>query len=355
MPPLHGGDLHGGDLATARQLFGDGDWLDLSTGINPRSYPVPAIPAAIWARLPQRDLEEAVERAARDYYALPDRIGLVAAPGTQALIQWLPDLTAPGPVAIVGPTYGEHALAWTRAGYQIRPVPDLAALGPEQIGDILHAVVVNPNNPDGRRWRPEELAAVAERLAARGGLLVVDESFADVTPELSAVTLAERHGLVVLRSFGKFFGLAGVRLGFLIATPKLALAVQQRLGPWAVSGPALAIAATALSDRAWIDATRTRLAGDVIRLDAVLSAAGLTIVGGTDLFRLARHPQAGALYNQLARRHILIRQYPDQPQWLRFGVPDAPEAFARLAAALTVAVHGAGTPGLTVAPEEPRG
>ena len=140
---------HGGDLteAIARHGGAPGSWLDLSTGINPRPWPIPqALPESAWQRLPSRTDAEALNAAARKTYGVPDGAGMAAASGTQALIQLLPYLAAPGPVAIVGPTYSEHALAWSNAGHPVIAIDNLGAC-PD---GAVHAVIVNPNNPDGR-------------------------------------------------------------------------------------------------------------------------------------------------------------------------------------------------------------
>jgi cobalamin biosynthetic protein CobC len=271
--------------------------------------------------------------AARRYYGTTADHPMAAAPGSQALIQWLPRVVPvrldAGCVAILSPAYGEHAKCWRDGDYRVEAIARL-----EQVAD-RHAVVVigNPNNPDGRRTTPATLLALAEQLAARGALLVVDEAFADVDPKLSVATAAGRPGLVVLRSFGKFFGLAGARLGFAFGSAELTARLSDALGPWAVGGPALRVAAQAMNDAGWIVGMRRLLAEAAAQLDAVLKAGGLEIAGGTDLFRLAAHPEAGEIYSRLGRRGILVRDFRDHPQWLRFGIP--PESgLARLAAAL---------------------
>lgn len=335
--PGPGGLQHGGRLAEAERRFGrpSAGWLDLSTGINPFAYPVPALPAEAWQRLPDEGDMALLMAAARRYYGTTAGQPMAAAPGSQALIQWLPRVV---PVrldadcaAIVSPTYGEHDKCWRDGGYRVEAID-----GIEQVAD-RHAVVVigNPNNPDGRRTTPATLLALAERLAARGALLVVDEAFADVDPKLSLATAAGRPGLVALRSFGKFFGLAGARLGFAFGPADLMARLADALGPWAVGGPVLRVAAQAMNDATWIVAMRRRLAEAAAQLDATLKAGGLEIVGGTDLFRLAAHPEAGETYSRLGRRGILVRDFRDHPAWLRFGIP--PESgLARLAAALAV-------------------
>lgn len=322
---------HGGDLDRARARFGepDGGWLDLSTGINPEPYAVGDAEGADFASLPQPQACEVLMAAAAAYYGVNDPALVVPAPGTQALIQWLPRLCPPGPVAIVGPTYGGYLEPWRAAGHDVSMAPDLASA----IDDAATVILANPNNPDGTSRQPAELGAAAQTLAGRGGRLIVDEAFADTEPGLSAASLTGMDGLVILRSFGKFFGLAGLRLGFALAPGDMALALRGALGPWAVSGPALAIGTRALADRSWIAATRARLSEGRARLDAMLADAGLGIIGGTDLFRLIADPAAPDLFQHLGHAGIFARHFPERPHWLRFGLPPT-AGFPRLEAAL---------------------
>ena len=324
---------HGGDLTEAMARYGGSPqmWLDLSTGVNPRPWPIPTdMPDGIWHHLPTRAAEAALSAAAREAYAVPAGTEIVAAPGTQSLIQWLPQLASVGPVAIVGPTYQEHALAWRMGGHQVIARTDLDKLPDE----VHHAVIVNPNNPDGRVMSRAALARVAARLRERGGWLVVDEAFADVTPDISVVELCADLPVVVLRSFGKFYGLAGLRLGFAIAMPDIAQRIALALGPWPCSGPALTIGAAALRDREWADRARVAVQRQAHKFDAVLANAGFTIVGGTGLFRLVRRSDAVKVHAALAAKHIWCRHFEWADDLLRFGLPPGDRDFERLAAAL---------------------
>ena len=323
---------HGGDLTEAITRYGGNaaDWLDLSTGINPWPYPFGDIADAAWQRLPARADEQALLAAARKAYRVPEGVDIVAAAGTQALIQWLPHLAANGPVAIVGPTYNEHAPAWQNAGHEAIVIADLAAL-PD---NVVHAVIVNPNNPDGRIVDHTTLAAAAAKLQQRGGWLVIDEAFADVDPGIGAAVLCENLPVVILRSFGKFYGLAGLRLGFAISAPDVIKRIATALGAWAVSGPALHVGAAALSDDAWVDRMREQLTEHATRLDYILTQAGGRIIGGTTLFRLVRHPDARYLHVQLARQRVWVRRFDYAGEWLRFGQPPDDAALGRLADAL---------------------
>ena len=317
-PPIE----HGGDPAALEAVYGrpaDG-WLDLSTGINPEGYPLGDLPEADFRGLPPAGLMADLLAAARRFYGVPDGAAVVAAPGSQALIQWLPRLLPSGRVYIEKYTYNEHSPAWRAAGHE-----------------VLHScvqcgfrVVVNPNNPDGRIVAPADLLARVRS----DGLLVVDEAFADAAPGHSVASRTGRPGLVVLRSLGKFFGLAGVRLGFALTDPALGARLATALGPWSVSTPAARLGLRALGDRAWIDATRRRLAERAAALDVLLLKAGFTVIGGTVLFRLVDSPRAPAVFERLARAGIAVRRFAGQPRRLRFGLPGQPADWARLEAAL---------------------
>jgi cobalamin biosynthetic protein CobC len=341
----HGGQPvpHGGNLGDARARYGTppGGWVDLSTGINPHPYPLPDLPPALWTALPQADDHAALLAAAAGAYGAPSPESLVAAPGTQALIQLLPRVLGSDRAAVIGPTYGEYAPAWRAAGACVREVDDLDAGLAALDGARRPALILcNPNNPDGRRIEPARLTALADRLARRAGTLVVDEAFADVVPSVSVAAAADRSGLVVLRSFGKFFGLAGLRLGFAVAAPDLAAALGRALGPWAVAGPALAVGRTALTDDAWQTAMRARLDREAAELRRLLGRAGLEIAGGTPLYVLARHAQAATCHDRLAREGLWVRAFPERPERLRLGLPGSAAAWERLTAALGRARHG---------------
>ncbi|KAA0593533.1 cobalamin biosynthetic protein CobC [Azospirillum lipoferum] len=329
---VHGPLLHGGDLDGARAAFPGAPepWIDLSTGINPWPYPLPPVPRDAWTRLPGRRAEAALRTAAADCYGVPSAELVAAASGSQALIQLLPRLRAPGSVAVLGPTYAEHARCWALAGHDVRMVGEVASA--DGLTDVL--VVVSPNNPDGRRWPVARLLELGAAQAARGGWLVVDEAFADMRPEDSLAPHAGRPGLVILRSFGKFFGLAGLRLGIALAPADLAAALREAIGPWSVSGPGLSIATAALGDRGWIASTRDRLAGAAAELDRLLEDAGLRVAGGTELFRLVEDARAPALYHALGAAGILVRRFEHRPDWLRFGLPGDDAAWQRLGDAL---------------------
>lgn len=318
--------MHGGNLDDARAAFPEAPepWIDLSTGINPVPYPIDPPTGRAWTRLPgAADLHALAQAAAAAYGVEADAVA--AAPGTQALIQLLPRLVGGERVSILGPTYGEHARAWAAAGAEVSTAGEL-----EELEGADVAVVVNPNNPDGFAAKPGDLSA----LAARVRLLVVDEAFADVMPEVALSTVGLPDNAVVLRSFGKAYGLAGLRLGFALAVPRRAAEITAALGPWAVSGPAIEIGRRALADAGWLAAATARLKADAARLDGLIASAGLSVAGGTPLFRLAEGGQAQSVFLRLARRGILTRPFGYASDWLRLGLPGEEAEWTRVAEAL---------------------
>jgi cobalamin biosynthetic protein CobC len=330
--PLAG---HGGNLIAARKAYPQAPepWLDLSTGVNPYAYPFAHPPMESFTRLPQPEERRALEAAAAMSYHAPAAAEVVAAPGTQAIINWLPHLVPARRVGILGVTYCEHARSWAASGAELTVVEDLSGLEDKDI-----AIVVNPNNPDGRLIAAADLHALAAILCKHGGLLIIDEAFVDfLDPGASAVPDTTESGVVVLRSFGKTYGLPGLRLGFAVAPKFLAEKLRSAFGPWPVSGAAIAIGGKALTDAAWLAATRARLHADARALDKILTAAGFALVGSSVLFRLVRHEDAHFWFGRLAESGILVRRFAAHPDWLRFGIAGTDADMARLCEALVFA------------------
>jgi cobalamin biosynthetic protein CobC len=320
---------HGGKLRAAAQRFGrdPSDWLDLSAGLNPVGYPAPALTADAWQRLPETD--PALLAAACAYYGAPRMLTMA---GTQAAIQLLPQLRAPSRVVVSAPSYAEHAHHWARHRHTMREVA-YADLDAAVDGcDVL--VVCNPNNPTGELIAPEILLGWAERLAARGGWLVVDEAFADTAPANSVCAASDAPGLIVLRSLGKFFGLAGVRVGFVAAEAALLDALADLAGPWCISGPAQQIAIAALRDHAWQTDARARLLADGARLHALLATHGIAS-HGCALFQWWSETQAPAFWQHMAERGILVRLFTNAAHGIRLGLPPDDASWRRLTTALT--------------------
>ncbi len=319
---------HGGRLHRAAREYGIPleDWLDLSTGISPFAWPVPAIPPSAWHRLPEDD--DGVIDAARAYYRAPHVLPVA---GSQAAIQALPQLRSSSRVGIIAPGYAEHAYAWQRARHHVERHAADALLANSEQWDVL--VLVHPNNPGGERFHPHDLLRVHAELAARGGWLVVDEAFMDVTPQDSLCPYTDRDGLIVLRSVGKFFGLAGARAGFVCAAPAWLEALQERLGPWTLSGPTRYVLQQALNDRHWQTQARSQLLLASQRLAALLTRHGLVPTAGCGLFQWYLRDDALALHRALAKRAIFTRLF-DTPSSLRFGLLPDDASFERLDGAL---------------------
>ena len=319
---------HGGRLRGAAQQYGIplADWLDLSTGINPQAYPVQAIAPACWNRLPEEN--DGLEAAAAAYYG-NDR--LLVLPGSQAAIQALPGLFSPVVVACLSPLYEEHPQAWERCGHKLRRLPNLPRMLAAMTPNVL---LCNPNNPTAQSLPREALLDAAEQLKKRGGWLIVDEAFGDPEPENCIASLAGSDAapnLIVLRSLGKFFGLAGARVGFLFGERGKLDRLREVLGPWPVSHPSRAVAKQALQDSAWQAAARAKLAVDSQRLADMLAPLGE--VSRTALFCTVKTGQTDELFEHFAQRAILTRHYA-ATDLLRFGLPEGEAQWQRLAAAL---------------------
>lgn len=314
---------HGGDIDRAQRRFGAGDWIDLSTGINRRPWPVGDLPEAIWRALPTESARARLIAVAAEWFGCAESSVLPLA-GASAAIQLLPRVLTPGRAAVISPSYNEHAASLREAGWQVGEVPEIEAMAGADL-----AVVVNPNNPDGQEWAPEVLAA----LAGRVGHLVIDESFADPRPDLSLAP-AMPPNVTILRSFGKFWGLAGLRLGFALGTPALLERLAREAGPWSVNGPALEIGARAMADAAWADDAVVYHSEAALRLDRLAMRRGWQVVGGTHLFRLYDTGDAEAAQDHLARAQIWTRRFPYSEGWLRMGIPGSHVEWDRVGAAM---------------------
>ncbi len=319
---------HGGNLSDAVRRFGRarGDWLDLSSGISPHAYPVGPIASEAWHRLPEAD--PALALAAAACYGAPYMLPVA---GTQAAIQALPRMRAPARVAVASPSYAEHAHHWSQHGHAMRQV---AYDRLEQVVDECDVMVVcNPNNPSGALVAPHALLDWAARLSLRGGWLVVDEAFIDTTPEHSVAAWSDRPGLIVLRSFGKFFGLAGARVGAVGAAPALLHELAEQLGPWSISGPAQQIAIAAWRDTPWQVAMRATLRDEGARLHQLLASHGIA-ARGCALFQWWPHQAPEAFWRHMAERGIWVRLFEQGARGIRLGLPPDAAGWQRLAQAL---------------------
>ena len=319
---------HGGRLQRAAREYGIAptQWLDLSTGISPFGWPVPVIPPWAWQRLPED--EDGVAGAACAYYGAPHVLPVA---GSQAAIQALPRLRPPSRVGIIAPGYAEHAQAWRRAGHAVSTHTAKQLLADLSRWDVL--VLIHPNNPGGERFDLATLLRVHAELALRGGWLVIDEAFMDVTPQASVCPYTDRAGLIALRSVGKFFGLAGARAGFVCAAPAITQALSEALGPWTLSGPTRYVLRAALADHAWQVSARARLLQVSERLRILLAKHGWPPAAGCGLFQWCLNEHAVRAHRALAQRGILARLF-ETPASMRFGLPPDEAAFERLDHAL---------------------
>jgi cobalamin biosynthetic protein CobC len=323
---------HGGRLDAARAVYPDAPlpWIDLSTGISPWSYPAPQPTAEAWHRLPDVSALGTLLDIARKAYRAPSAAEIIALPGADIGICTLPWLYKTSMrVAVLGPTYSGHAEAWAAAGHSVSEAKSL-----DEAGKATVVVATNPNNPDGRLLTHAELAGAAEHARKRDGLFVLDEAFADANPASSILPIAARlERTVVLRSFGKFYGAAGLRLGFAITSHPIAGRLKAALGSWPISSAAIAYGQAALADEAWAALQRKRLQEAAASLDRVLEEAGLKILGGTPLFRLGGYAEPRSLFEKLARQGILVRPF-QKLMALRVGLPKDADEMARLRNAL---------------------
>jgi cobalamin biosynthetic protein CobC len=328
---------HGGRLGAARAAYSQAPqpWIDLSTGINPKSYPAPRARGVTLNRLPDTGELRQLESVAAAAFGVAGPQRVVATGGTEPALRLLPYVLRQKAAIVAGPTYGSHADGWEKAGVPSRVVSDAELEG--SIADQTALIVVNPNNPDGRLVGRDRLRQLHDAVASRGGVLVVDEAFAEVTPQASVADIAGTgvaEHLVVLRSFGKFYGLAGLRLGFVVGSPVVAARVRGVIGDWPVSVDAIAAGLAAYADRQWTERMRVQLASAARRLDGLLSRYGFEVVGGTSLYRLVRAGDAPARFERLAAAGILTRPFQHDATLLRFGLPGTPEAWQRLEEAL---------------------
>jgi cobalamin biosynthetic protein CobC len=328
----HTGLSHGGNILAMAEKYHvpQNEWLDLSTGLNPNGWSVHAIPENVWQALPEEGDE--LQRAACEYYGCEYCLPVA---GSQAAIQLLPSLRKGSKVGIISPTYAEHEHAWKKAGHTVKRI-DACDVESEIVHlDVL--VVVNPNNPTGEMFSVETLLGWHLQLSKKGGWLVVDEAFMDVTPELSLISTGIRSGLIILRSLGKFFGLAGVRCGVVITDKELLTLLAEKMGPWSVTGPSRYVATQALRDHDWHVTTRQSLKQHGHRLTTLLKQHGLPANGGTALFQWFKHPQAKKIFDAFARQGILLRLFNENASAnssLRFGLPKNEQQWLRLSEAL---------------------
>lgn len=326
--------VHGGNLHEAAERYGIpyAQWLDLSTGINPHGYPVPPVPADAWRRLP--DDGDGFATCAARYYGAPNAAHVLPVAGSQAAIRALPALLPRARVGIAPLTYSEYAPAFERAGHEVVPLD----VSWDTLPDALtHVVVVNPNNPTAEHLSAGKLLHWHAQLTARGGTLLIDEAFADTMPSASLAASTLHDGLIVLRSPGKFFGLAGVRAGFVLGAPSLLDALRLTLGAWTVSGPARHAVKAAFEDVAWQQQMHMLLEAESAHLISLLQAHGFA-THSTPLFAWTDDARAAALHEALAQRGVWTRLFTATGS-VRFGLPASDTEWTRFEESLREAVR----------------
>ena len=315
----HGGQLK---LASERYQIPLGQWVDLSTGINPHSYPLPRVPDYIWQRLPE--VNDGLEDVAAEYYGSKH---LLPVSGSQEAIQRLPLLRNKSRVGIISPAYHSHRQAWETAGHEVIEIqrPFLAKTLPSL--DVL--LLVNPTNPTAERYSLNELRQWHSILQTKKGWLVVDEAFIDLTPEASLISQEPLEGLIVLRSIGKFFGLAGIRLGFVWAMPDILLSLVQLQDDWSVSNPARWAGKIALGDTAWQLQQRHEIPENMLELKRFLSDRYDAPVAEAGLFAYVTLEKGKAIeeHQSLCQKGILTRLFSESGA-LRFGLPSSMDALS---------------------------
>lgn len=321
--------IHGGRLSEAQRRYPQAPrpWLDLSTGINPEPWPGISRRVFDWHRLPDEAALHTLEAvAAARFGARGPQV--LALPGTEFGLRGLAALGLPAPFRHVWPGYRTHAEALPGSA----PIPFESLLAQARLGGTI--VLANPSNPDGRLVQPAELVVLTKALVKARGWLVVDEAFVDAHAGSSIIPLLDgTEPVIVTRSFGKFFGLAGVRLGFAVGPAAIIARWRNIVGSWPLSAAAIAIGAAAYADADWIATTRNALFERAAALDSVLRHHGLEPIGACPQFRLVEC-NARELFEHLARAGILTRPFDYNPRWLRLGVPESASELVRLDRAL---------------------
>ena len=322
----------GGRLDVAREVYADAPqpWIDLSTAISPWSYPLPPVTESDMRRCPDAAALQRLTNVARRAYRAPPVADAVPLPGAGVGVGILPWLfREPKRVAILAPRHSGHAAAWEAAGHSVSQIESL-----DRLGGAAILIAANPSNINGRFIVHADLAAALPPLKRRNGLLIVDETFADADESHSLLPeVARLDYTLVLRSLNEFYGAAGIGLGFAITSHPIAERLRAALGAWPLSAQALAFGHSALASSDWTASHRSRLKQAANELDAVLEAAGLRILGGTALFRLAAYDAPTELFVRLVSQGILTCPFRDRSA-LRFGLPHGEEEFSRLRHAL---------------------
>lgn len=318
-------DWHGGRLDAARTRFSGaaGAWIDLSTGINPTPWPHAGAGQGDWSALPSPEALARLEHTAAGFFGV-DSANICATPGSEIGLRLLPSVL-PVPGRHIFPAYRTHGAVFP----PVDPAED-------DLARPSALLLANPNNPDGLARTADDMRGLLRRQEQANCWLVVDEAFADALPHGSlAGDVGNERRLVVFRSFGKFFGLAGLRLGFVLGPASVVERYRRLLGDWPIHSAGIAIGTAAYADVRWIAQARKQVHASAARLDRLLHGHGFDPAGDCPLFRLIETEAARTLFEKLAHRAILTRPFDYAPGWLRIGLPGNEHAWQRLDNALS--------------------
>ena len=325
--PVHGGNVH----AAARELRRPiGSILDFSASINPLGPSPRAVralrnPAQLVLHYPDPDCVSLKQAIKDRWHIAANRI--VVGNGSTELIDLIPRALSIRFAVIVGPTYTEYARAVARAGGRtslilakqeedyrppLEKVLDRLSRQRRSRPAIDAVFICHPNSPTGQTCRPKELQtllAVADRC---GSWVIVDESFIEYCNRLSCLPQLLSHSrLIILRSFTKFYGLPGLRIGCSMSSPTVAALLRRHQPPWSVNAVAQRAAEAAISDAGHARRCLAYLQRERARMSTALSLLeGLTVIPSSTNFLLIELPKpfrSAAITAKLRRRGLLIR------------------------------------------------
>ena len=311
---------HGGDIDLAIKKYGGqrADWIDLSTGINRTSYPWQESVKVELRDLPSSKLLMGLEKAASRAYKVAEGTDTAAVQGAQQIISLLPIcLKNYNSVAILGPTYNEYEKAFKSSGIKAETVSEVSKLSSSDI-----AIIVNPNNPTGKVIAEE----ILDDLSKKVRILIIDESF----KMFSSRRIQKFDNVIQINSLGKFFGLAGVRLGFVSGPSDFIKSVREMLGPWPISSIAAEIGIIALNDTTWISEMEKILLEGSNVLHKACSTKNWKLVGKTNLFHTYATSSCLEVEEQFAAHYIWIRTFDYSQTWIRLGIPTSKYEWTRV-------------------------
>ena len=318
---------HGGDIYAFARIKGVEveDVLDFSASINPLGMP-PAARCAFRRALRQvnsypEPYAESLTQTLAEYHGLAAS-QVLAGNGSTHLIYLLARALHVQRVVLIAPLFSEHASAFRANGAHVRYVTlrppsfilDLAEVEKTMRREQPDALVLtNPNSPTGALTPREQVRALVQLCRGTQTRLLVDEAFIDWTEEGSVKQIAAQDdGVIVLRSLTKFFALPGLRVGYVLASPKVIRKLQAQIEPWAVNVVAQAVGIACVQDQHFIKHSRSFMYKERAWLSTQLSQTpGLRVFPASANFLLLQTKgkgfSASSLAEHLAQEKILIR------------------------------------------------